>query len=772
MRLFRGQLATVFLALFVAAVSPAIADWTASGTALYRDREFGPTGFTGVESLLPIRSADVEIIDVGSSNVLATGVTDQAGAFSILVPDSQTRDVQVRILTSSEETSDLHLEVSTSAFIAYAIASPVTGAHPPNLDQDFGTLVAEIGQGGEAFNCWDMGLLGTDYVAFLDGSRPSFQDSLRIVWEPARGQPASTASSSRIDVRDTGAYDDTVILHEYGHFVVFNYSDSDNPGGAHGFSQCNQDPKLSWEEGHASFFGCSVRRHFGLQLPNIYLRTTGAPGPGHVALYADLETETEYECDGSTSEVAVFTALWDVFDGPAEQDFTPGVDDIAVDLLDLPDSDHWDVMTNGLPGRSRITAEDYWDAWFEAPVLNGNLAEMIPIFDGAGIEYFEDSHEPNDDLGSAVPIQTNGSPAHATFFKDPENDGSGDEVDDDDWFSFTAVQANEYEIETLNLWSEADTRIRLLNGGGSPLASNDDRSGGDPSSFILWTAPSSGTFYVEVIQPNDFTPYGSYDLRVASTSDADGDGVPDSADICPDTPDPGQENADGDLHGDACDNCPAISNDAQLDADADGLGDACDACPNDPDDDIDGDGVCGDVDNCPSVSNAGQADADSDGLGDACDACPNDPANDVDGDGVCGDVDNCPMVANPSQADADADGVGDACDIGIDADLDGVDDGTDNCPGIANPSQVDSDADGLGDACDACPNDSANDFDGDGVCGDVDNCPVVTNSFQKDTDSDGIGDVCDDDDDNDGVLDAADNCPLDVQPRPGRLQRR
>ena len=52
--------------------------------------------------------------------------------------------------------------------------------------------------------------------------------------------------------------------------------------------------------------------------------------------------------------MAVFTALWDVFDGPGELDFTPGVDDTAVDLLDLDDVEHWDVMTAGLPGRARI----------------------------------------------------------------------------------------------------------------------------------------------------------------------------------------------------------------------------------------------------------------------------------------------------------------------------------------------------------------------------------------------------------------------------------
>src|SRR5262249_38075969 len=61
--------------------------------------------------------------------------------------------------------------------------------------------------------------------------------------------------------------------------------------------------------------------------------------------------------------------------------------------------------------------------------------------------------------------------------------------------------------------------------------------------------------------------------------------------------------------------------------------------------DTDGDGVPDICDNCPKVANADQADSDFDGIGDVCDKCPNDPENDADGDGLCGDVDPDPYEA-------------------------------------------------------------------------------------------------------------------------------
>jgi len=207
--------------------------------------------------------------------------------------------------------------------------------------------------------------------------------------------------------------------------------------------------------------------------------------------------------------------------------------------------------------------------------------------------------------------------------------------------------------------------------------------------------------------------------NLSSTSDSDGDGVPDTFD-----------------------NCVNVSNPDQNDMDGDGIGDLCDDYP----EDYDNDAVNDSLDNCINVSNPDQLNNDTDTFGNACDNCPyitNQNQSDVDQDTV-GDVcDNCPSVNNTLQIDTDGDGFGNLCDN--DDDNDTINDSLDNCPLVANLDQANNDTDTYGDACDNCfniTNQDQNDTDGDGWGDACDNCEDDYNPGQEDGDGDGQGDAC------------------------------
>ena len=137
--------------------------------------------------------------------------------------------------------------------------------------------------------------------------------------------------------------------------------------------------------------------------------------------------------------------------------------------------------------------------------------------------------------------------------------------------------------------------------------------------------------------------------------DADGDGVPDGLDKCPDTPSGVQVDARG---------CP-------LDGDGDGVPDHLDQCPDTPR------GVKVDATGCP-------IDSDGDGVPDYLDKCPDTAP------GVAVDAHGCPLV------DSDGDGIPDAYDKCPDTPK-GIATDEDGCP-------LDSDGDGIPDHLDECPN--------------------------------------------------------------------
>ena len=287
------------------------------------------------------------------------------------------------------------------------------------------------------------------------------------------------------------------------------------------------------------------------------------------------------------------------------------------------------------------------------------------------------------------------------------------------------------------------------------------------------------------------------------TDDADGDGVEDAVDVCPDT----EAGAEVDATG-----CAA----SQLDADGDGVTDDLDECADTPSTvnvdevgcpvstpgtpDTDGDGVADDIDQCadtpdsddvdPNGCAESQLDDDDDGVANSVDQCPDSPAGedvdengcaaserDTDGDGVTDDLDEC--ADTPSTVNIDEVG----CPVSEpgtpDTDGDGVPDDIDQCSNTPTGASVDSNG---------CA-DSQLDSDNDGVTNDADLCADTPlgatvnadgcSSSQLDSDSDGVTDDDDDcadtpsgetvdangcgasqlDTDGDGVNDATDACP-------------
>ena len=99
----------------------------------------------------------------------------------------------------------------------------------------------------------------------------------------------------------------------------------------------------------------------------------------------------------------------------------------------------------------------------------------------------------------------------------------------------------------------------------------------------------------------------SCDPSVIVDGDADGDGVADDQDRCPEVYDPEQQNHDQDDLGDRCDPCPLVPDSED--------------CRH-ASEDIDDDGVLNEADGCPVHYDPGQEDSDGDGHNDACDPCP------------------------------------------------------------------------------------------------------------------------------------------------------
>jgi hypothetical protein len=157
---------------------------------------------------------------------------------------------------------------------------------------------------------------------------------------------------------DSEEFDDSVILHEYGHFLAASFSRDDSMGGTHALGD-RLDPCTAFSEGWASFLGQAV-----LNDPT-YIDTYGSNGS--VVFTFNLEPNApSWDKPGYWSEFTVASSLWDLADAAVD----PG-DELALGFGPI-----WKALTGGLRSETKVYLIDFCD------VLARDNADKPPVLAG------------------------------------------------------------------------------------------------------------------------------------------------------------------------------------------------------------------------------------------------------------------------------------------------------------------------------------------------------------------------------------------------------
>lgn len=92
-------------------------------------------------------------------------------------------------------------------------------------------------------------------------------------------------------------------------------------------------------------------------------------------------------------------------------------------------------------------------------------------------------------------------------------------LEDTDWTVFNATDGVIYTLETFNLGTEADTLLCIYDETGTQQLFCDDDSGAGDGLRIVWQAPTSGTYTVQVKDQDPdccWAEHTHYDLRLIS----------------------------------------------------------------------------------------------------------------------------------------------------------------------------------------------------------------------------------------------------------------
>lgn len=260
---------------------------TVSGTASFQYRKIQTVGLCvglcGTPQTLGTTYAEVRIVD-SAGTTIQCGETDATGNFSMTIPQtagsykvqvysrSYTDKVRASVLADIYTAAPYVVE---SAFAVTAGQNTVSGltvlASARSNDSD-GKIP------GAAFNILANIFWANEFIR-KNTVNTFVADKVTVMWKAGFNPysyfnaPSVLASfyiasedrlyilggkNNNVNTSDTDHFDDSVILHEYGHFLEAHYAQSSSPGGSHN-GNFIIDPRLAWSEGWANFFQAAVQ---------------------------------------------------------------------------------------------------------------------------------------------------------------------------------------------------------------------------------------------------------------------------------------------------------------------------------------------------------------------------------------------------------------------------------------------------------------------------------------------------------------------------------
>ncbi len=324
-----------------------------SGVAQYEDRPALPGKLEPIR-LLPIRGATAWVVKSSDNSVLAKALTADDGSYVVHYDAPAGTTVRVTIGTTSP-IAERPAKVTKNSGAVHGLGSNgfVTAAQ---TTKDL--IATEASDLGHAFNVFDTLIYGLDLTRFYgETTLSSIEARYQRNYNSGSYYEFAPRRITLAGGPNDDGYDDTVILHEFGHYHQGEYGKSDNPGGQHP-NPGGDDPRLAWGEGEATYIATAFR---GVPY---YIDTNYLDG----GWYVELEQKVHKAKPNGTmsqfiSEWMVAEFMWDVGDGAEEDGDADGVAGAHADAISVTRDYFFDPAYKNR-GYSGVDLVEWIDGWF------------------------------------------------------------------------------------------------------------------------------------------------------------------------------------------------------------------------------------------------------------------------------------------------------------------------------------------------------------------------------------------------------------------------